>query len=89
MLETYKAILSGNQIKWSGEIPDIVQEETEIEIFITILTKDAQVQKPRPFGLCKNEFTVPKILTRRCPKKFSPVLKNEITSRHTYFSLVY
>lgn len=69
MLETYKATLSGNQIKWSGEIPDIAQKETEIEVFVTILTEDAKVQKLRPFGLCKKEFTVPEDFDAPLPEE--------------------
>ncbi len=69
MLETYKAILSGNQIKWSDEIPDIAQEETKIEVFVAILTKEAEVQKLRPFGLCKNKFTVPEDFNAPLPEE--------------------
>ncbi len=69
MLETYKAILSGNQIKWGGEIPDIAQDETEIEVFVTILPKNAKTQKLRPFGLCKNEFTVPEDFDAPLPEE--------------------
>ncbi|MGI8638916.1 MAG: hypothetical protein ACR2MG_03070 [Pyrinomonadaceae bacterium] len=69
MLETYKATLCGGQIKWSGEIPDAAQGETEVEIFVTILAKDSESQKPRPFGLCKGEFIVPEDFDAPLPEE--------------------
>ncbi|CAN5248291.1 hypothetical protein BH20ACI1_BH20ACI1_11560 [soil metagenome] len=69
MLETHKATLRGNQIKWNGEIPDVVQEETEIEVFVTILPKDEKSQKLRPFGLCQGEFTVPEDFDEPLPEE--------------------
>jgi hypothetical protein len=58
MLETYKATLRGNQIVWNDEKPEIGDEKSEIEIFVTILESPSE-KKPRPFGLCKGEFVVP------------------------------
>ncbi len=69
MLETNKATLQGNQIKWNGEIPDAVQEEAEIEVFVTILAKDEKTQKLRPFGLCRGEFTVPENFDEPLPEE--------------------
>lgn len=69
MLETYKATLRGDKIKWNGEIPDVTQAETEVEVFVTILAKDAEMQKPRPFGLGKGEFTVPEDFDAPLPEE--------------------
>lgn len=69
MLETYRGTLHGDKIKWNGEIPDAVQEETEIEVFVTILPKDEKSQKLRPFGLCQGEFTVPEDFDEPLPEE--------------------
>lgn len=37
MFQTYKATLNGNQLEWSGEVPDIGQNGKSVSVFITIL----------------------------------------------------
>ncbi|MGB7207216.1 MAG: hypothetical protein WBD27_01015 [Pyrinomonadaceae bacterium] len=59
MLETYKAILRGNKLRWNGEIPDAASNEAEVEVIVTILEKDSGSKNQRPFGLAKGEFVVP------------------------------
>ena len=59
MLETYKAIIRGNQIRWNGESPDAAKAEVEVEAYITILTKVAESTTQRPSGLAKGDFIVP------------------------------
>ena len=58
MLETYKATLRGNQIEWNDEKPEIDNEKSDIEVFVTILEK-AGDKRLRPFGLSKGRFVVP------------------------------
>lgn len=59
MLETYKAILRGNRLDWNGETPRAVNDDAEMEVFVTILAKESENKGKRPFGLAKGEFTVP------------------------------
>lgn len=37
MLQTYKAILRGNQLEWSGDAPERSREEQPIDVYVTIL----------------------------------------------------
>ncbi|MCI0486022.1 MAG: hypothetical protein L0229_05430 [Blastocatellia bacterium] len=37
MLETYKAILKGNRIEWSGDSPDLPRREQGVAVYVTIL----------------------------------------------------
>lgn len=37
MLETYKAILSGNQIKWEADAPTILEKENSVAVYVTII----------------------------------------------------
>lgn len=41
MLQTYKAILRGNYLEWSGEMPEQVEEEKAVEVHVTILEENA------------------------------------------------
>ena len=59
MLETYKATFRGNRIDWNGETPSVVKEDSEMEVFVTILAKESETEGKRPFGLAKGEFVVP------------------------------
>lgn len=59
MLETFKAKLHGNRIIWSEETPDSVKEGDEVEVIVTILSKEPERSPRRPFGLAKGEFVVP------------------------------
>ena len=59
MLETYKATLLGNQLKWNGEVPDVASSESGVEVIVTILEKESESKSRRPFGLAKGEFVVP------------------------------
>ena len=58
MPETYKAILRGNQIEWNDEKPEIDDDKSGIEVFVTFLEKSSN-KKLRPFGLAKDRFVVP------------------------------
>ncbi len=40
MLETYKAILRGDRLEWSGDAPKRDDAEAGIEVFVTILQSD-------------------------------------------------
>ncbi len=60
MLETYKAILRGNHLRWKGEVPGLAHsDDSEVEVMVTILEKDSESKDRRPFGLAKGEFVVP------------------------------
>jgi hypothetical protein len=37
MLQTYKALLRGNRLEWSGDAPDHLEEEQTVEVYVTIL----------------------------------------------------
>lgn len=37
MLQTYKAILRGNLLEWSGDAPERLEEEQAVEVHVTIL----------------------------------------------------
>lgn len=69
MLETYKATLRGNQLKWNGEVPDVVTRESEVEVIVTILEKESGSRRQRPFGLAKGEFVVPDDFDAPLPKE--------------------
>ena len=58
MLETYKATILGDKIKWNADAPKILDDNKSVEVFITIL-EDAKDAKVRPFGLSKGDFVVP------------------------------
>lgn len=36
MRQTYKAILRGNQLEWSGDAPGNLEEEQPVEVHVTI-----------------------------------------------------
>ena len=44
MLQTYKAVLRGNQLEWRGEAPAAAEEEREVAVYVTIL--DEPVSQP-------------------------------------------
>jgi hypothetical protein len=37
MLQTYKAVLRGNHLEWSGDAPGNLEEEQPVEVHVTIL----------------------------------------------------
>ena len=41
MLSTYKAILHGDRLEWSGEEPESIPPDRGVEVFVTILTERA------------------------------------------------
>ncbi len=41
MLQTYKAILRGNYLEWSGDAPDHLEDEQSIEVHVTLLKETA------------------------------------------------
>ncbi len=59
MLETYKAKIHGDKIEWETDAPKILQNDKAVEVFVTILEKDSELENPRPFGLSKGDFVVP------------------------------
>lgn len=59
MLQTYKATLNGDRLEWSDEIPEAVQNEKSVSVFITILEEENTSQDLRPYGLAAGEFVVP------------------------------
>ncbi len=59
MLETYKAKLRGDKIEWETDAPKVLQNDQPVEVFVTILEEDAELNNLRPFGLSKGDFIVP------------------------------
>lgn len=59
MLETYKAIVRGNHIEWRGEVPNAANDDTDIEVFVTILVDERELKTKRASGLAKGKFVVP------------------------------
>ncbi len=59
MLETYKAKVQGNRIIWKGNPPAETRNGEEIEVEVTILSRGANREAERPYGLAKGEFVVP------------------------------
>ena len=41
MLETYKAILRGDRIEWSGDAPEQLDTQQAVEVYVTILQSPA------------------------------------------------
>ncbi len=39
MLQTYKAILRGNYLEWSGETPGQIESEQPLDVHVTILNE--------------------------------------------------
>ncbi len=69
MLQTYKATLNGNQLEWSGEIPEVVQNHESVRVIVTILEEETTVKDLRPFGLSKNDFIVPEDFDAPLPEE--------------------
>lgn len=59
MLQTYKATLNGNQLEWSGEVPEEVKNHEAVSVMVTILDEETNVKNLRPYGLSANSFVVP------------------------------
>ncbi len=59
MLETYKAKIHGDKIEWETDAPKILRSDKAVEVFVTILEEDAELETLRPFGLSKGDFVVP------------------------------
>lgn len=36
MVETYKAILCGDRLEWSGDAPELIDTEQGVEVYVTI-----------------------------------------------------
>jgi hypothetical protein len=47
MPSTYRAILHGNRIEWSGEEPESVPKDRGVEVVVTILGEDVSPQRGR------------------------------------------
>jgi hypothetical protein len=39
MLDTFKAILKGNQIEWIDDLPSLEVQDQEVEVLITVLSE--------------------------------------------------
>jgi hypothetical protein len=50
MLQTYKAILRGNRLEWSDEVPEPAQSEQPVEVQVTILQETAASTKQEAQG---------------------------------------
>lgn len=59
MLETYKAKIYGDKIEWETDAPKILRDNRSVEVFVTILEVDSELENLRPFGLSKGDFVVP------------------------------
>ena len=78
MLSTYKAILKGNHLEWSGEIPEAAQSKKDVSVFITILeTEENSAQSLRPFGLAAGEFVVPEDFDAELPEEILAAFESE------------
>lgn len=40
MLNTYKAILKGDRLEWSGEAPELIPEDRPVAVHVTILDEE-------------------------------------------------
>ena len=59
MLQTYKAKLHGDRIIWEEDVPDSIDKNSEVEVFVTIVADGSETKTRRPAGLAKGEFVVP------------------------------
>ena len=59
MLETYKAKIHGDKIEWETDAPKVLQKNKSIEVFVTVLDENPELENFRPFGLGKGDFVVP------------------------------
>ncbi len=59
MMETYKAKIRGDHVVWNGEAPGKPELESERDVLITLLPKNASSAVSRPSGLAAGEFVVP------------------------------
>ncbi len=76
MLQTFKAILNGNQLEWNGEVPEEAKNNESVSVIVTILEEEISVKNPRPFGLSKNEFTVPEDFDAPLPEEILADFEN-------------
>lgn len=44
MLQTYKAILRGDRLEWSGDAPEQSRTEHAVDVHVTILNEDGDAQ---------------------------------------------
>ncbi len=45
MFNTYKATLTGEKIEWQGEIPQLLDSEQPVDVFVTILKENVAQKK--------------------------------------------
>jgi hypothetical protein len=45
MFNTYKATLIGEKIEWQGEIPQLLDSEQPVDVFVTILKENVAQKK--------------------------------------------
>lgn len=69
MLQTYKATLNGNQLEWSGEIPEEAKKREAVSVIVTILDEETTAKDLRPFGLSKGDFVVPEDFDAPLPEE--------------------
>ena len=50
MLQTYKAILKGDRLEWSGDAPEQVSAEQGIEVYVIILRDAGVASEPTSDG---------------------------------------
>jgi hypothetical protein len=50
MLSTYKAILHGDRLEWSGEEPEKIPADHGVEVFVTILDETISSRGERSRG---------------------------------------
>lgn len=70
MLETYKAKIHGDKIEWETDPPQILRADKAVNVFVTILEENSELENPRPFGLSKGEFVVPEDFDAPLPEEF-------------------
>lgn len=65
MLETYKAILRGNKIKWDGEAPEISKAEQNVSVYIKNFGRK-QFASRRKGSRTKNVGSTGETCIKRC-----------------------
>ena len=76
MLQTYKATLNGNQLKWNDEVPEQIKNNEAVSVIVTILEDETTAKDLRPFGLSRGEFVVPEDFDAPLPEEVLTSFEN-------------
>lgn len=47
MHPTYKAVLRGDRLEWSDEVPEQIRSQAKVAVFVTIVGDTSQVEESR------------------------------------------